>query len=103
MVHLDAYHRISLLSLVFEGKSFSTIEAGVTGAVFRLIEEENAKRLDGNGFQGMQEGAMGDEMLMTGRAERNPSKWHAELINAWETNQPSVMEEAISKNIDDLE
>ena len=33
----------------------------------------------------------------------NPSKWHSELMNAWDTNLVAKMEEAIAGNIEQLE
>lgn len=35
-------------------------------------------------------------------ALESPNKWHHDLIEAWETQLPSKMEEAIAKNIDAL-
>ena len=32
----------------------------------------------------------------------SPNKWHRDLINAWETNSPAKMEEALAANLDAL-
>lgn len=32
-----------------------------------------------------------------------PNKWHGDLINAWETNSPTQMQDAIAANLDSLE
>ena len=54
--------------------------------------------------QGMQDGMYGEPHLMSSPFGADAaSKWHADLINAWETNLPSKMEEAIAMNLDGLE
>ena len=49
----------------------------------------------------MQDGGWQDEMIGM-QGFDNPHKWHAELIEAWETQLPAKMEEAIAGNIDQL-
>ena len=38
-----------------------------------------------------------------GMVMESPSKWHQDLINAWDSNTPAKMEEAIAKNLDALQ
>ena len=37
-----------------------------------------------------------------GNLFESPNKWHGDLINAWETNSQTKMEEAIASNLDTL-
>ena len=101
-VHLDAWHKVSLLNYVVHGQAFDTKTAGVSSVVLRNIEMEESKRLAHDGMQGMQDAAFFEEAGI-GRPSDNESKWYHELVNAWETNSQSKMEEAIAANIDALE
>lgn len=52
----------------------------------------------------MQDGAWIEEAgAAGGNLFESPNKWHGDLINAWETNSPTKMEEAIAANLDTLQ
>ena len=48
----------------------------------------------------MQDDSWMEEAGAIGINLESPFKWHADLINAWESNTPLKMEEAIAQNID---
>lgn len=86
-VHIDAYQRISLLNLIVHGQTFNAKASGVGTVISRHIELEENARVQQEGLQSIQDGAMMDEVGAAGGALFEiPNKWHRELINAWETN-----------------
>lgn len=101
-VHLDAWHKVSLLNYIAHGEPFDTKTSGIGSFVLRVIEMEENKRLAQDGLQGMQDGAFFEEAGI-GRNNEDENKWYMELVNAWETNSQSKMETAIASNLDALE
>ena len=93
-VHVDAYQRISLLNLIVFGEQFQPKVNGVGAVIYRYIEqEENRRKQEG---QSMQDDSWMEEAGAIGINLESPNKWHADLINAWESNTPLKMEEAIA-------
>lgn len=71
--------------------------------MIRLIESEESRRNQGEGLQGIRDSAWIEESGLGGQPMENPTKWHSDLINAWETNLPREMEGAIAINYATLE
>ena len=44
-----------------------------------------------------------EEVGLGGQVAEHPTKWHSDLINAWDTDLPRKMEEAIGVNYETLE
>ena len=100
-VHEQAYQRVSLLYLIVHGENFDAKAMGVGTVVSRYIEsEENRRRREG---QTMQDDTWMEEAGATGLVLESPSKWHQDLINAWDSNTPAKMTEAIAQNLDTLQ
>ena len=108
-VHLDAYQRITLLSLIVTGESFSVRGSGLGNILIRYFEQDENQRVQMDGLGGMQDGSgMMEEVAQAqiGRAlvaaEGGGNQWHWDLITAWETNDPEKMQETVAKSFDVL-
>ena len=72
--------------------------------VHRQIEMEENRRVQQEGLQSIQDGSWMEEVGAAGGSLfESPNKWHGDLSNAWETNSPTQMEEAIAGNLEALE
>ena len=68
------------------GETFHPKANGVGIVVSRFIEQEESRRRQEG--QTMQDDAFMEEAGAMGISIDSPNKWHADLINAWESNTP---------------
>ena len=73
-VHLDAWHKVSLLNYIVHGEPFDTKTSGIGSFVLRTIEMEESKRLHADGMQGMQDAAFFEEAGIARSEDEN--KWY---------------------------
>ena len=100
-VHQDAYLRVTILNLIVHGQSFDAKKNNVAETVQRYISQEEARKDNLLGLQGMQDAAWQEELVGMEAIEM-PNQWHTDLIDGWSAQLPSKIEEAIAKNLDAL-